>query len=149
MKTTLVPWRERLFRPVSRIEEEMEGLFEKMFGDGSETLPTGAFAPKTDLVETDKAFEVSVDLPGMKPEEVSVELRDGSLWISGEHKEEKEEKEKTYHRIERSHGEFRRIIPLGSNLDPEHVEAAFDSGVLKVTVPKTEVTPTKRIEVKG
>ncbi len=108
-----------------------------------------SFSPTTDLVETENQFEVTVDLPGLKPEEVNVELKDGALWISGKREEEKEEKGKTYHRIERRHGEFRRILPLPSTISEDQVDAKFDSGVLKITVPKCEESKTKHIEVKS
>ena len=107
------------------------------------------FMPTTDVVESENQFEVTVDLPGLKPEEVNVELKNGNLWISGRREEEKEEKGKTYHRIERRHGEFRRMLPLPSTISEEQIEAKFESGVLKVTVPKTEESKTKHIEVKA
>ena len=67
-----------------------------------------------DTNEKEDKFEVTVDLPGLKPEEVEVEFKGDSLWITGERKEEKEKKDKTYHRVERSYGEFRRVLPLPS-----------------------------------
>jgi HSP20 family protein len=90
-----------------------------------------------------------VDLPGLKPKQVTVEFKDGALWITGERKEEKEEKDKTYHRIERSYGEFRRVLPLSSAVKDDEIEAKFTDGVLKVLVPKTEEAKTRRIEVKS
>lgn len=108
----------------------------------------GIFAPKVDVVETDVAFEVAVDLPGIRPEDVDLEMRNGSLCISGENQEEKEEKGKTYHRIERRSGTFRRVIPLTLNVDETKVEASYKDGVLTVTVPKTEEARTKHIQIK-
>ena len=110
--------------------------------------PMAGFTPKLDLVESEGAFEVTVDLPGMKPEEVNVELKNGQLWITGEMKEEKEEEGKTYHRIERHVGEFRRVLPLPTAVKEEEIEAKFTEGVLKITVPKSEEAKTKHIEVK-
>jgi HSP20 family protein len=151
----LVPWRERALFPtterfsrlMNRMEEEMEELVGSFWGgDGLEKL---GFYPTTDVVETEKRFEVTVDLPGLKPEEVNVELKNGELWISGKREEEKEEKGKTYHRIERRHGEFRRVLPLPSAIREEEIEAKFESGVLRITVPKTEEAKSKHIEVKA
>jgi HSP20 family protein len=105
--------------------------------------------PRTDVAESDVAYEVMVELPGMKPEDFHVEVRDGSLWISGEKKEEEEEKGKTFHRVERRCGEFQRVIPLGGHIDEKAIEATYKEGVLKITVPKTEEAKTKRIEVKS
>ncbi|MCA9119117.1 MAG: Hsp20/alpha crystallin family protein [Planctomycetaceae bacterium] len=156
MLRSLVPRRERSLRPTGdrftgmfgQLEQEMRDLMENFWGDGGQ-LATTNFVPSVDVVENEKEFEVTVDLPGLKPEEVKVEFQDGALWITGERKEEKEEKEKTYHRIERSYGEFRRVLPLGSMVKEGEIEAKFTNGVLKVSVPKSEEVRTKRIEVKS
>jgi len=148
---TLVPRRERSLLPttMNRMEEEMESLMERFWGKDEGWVAPPTFSPTVDLVETETQFEVTVDLPGLKPEEVDVELKNGGLWISGKREEEKEENSKTYHRVERRHGEFRRILPLPSTIDEEKVEAKFEDGVLKIFVPKTEEAKPKHIEVKG
>jgi HSP20 family protein len=107
------------------------------------------FLPEANLAETDKAVEVTVELPGMKPEEVKVEIKGEQLWITGEKKEEKEEKGKTFHRVERRAGMFRRIFPLPVEVVQEKVEARFTEGVLKITLPKAEKVAPKQIEVKA
>lgn len=112
-------------------------------------MPKGWFTPQVDVTETETHYEVKVDLPGLKPEEVKVELRNGDLWISGERKEEKEEEGKTFHRIERRHGEFRRVLPLPAEVAQEKIEARVENGVLSVTIPKTEAAPAKKIEVQA
>lgn len=142
------PWRRRFFKPLSRLEEEMETLTNRFFGREMETWGP-YFTPSTDVVETENQFEVTLDLPGMKPEEVKVELTNGDLRISGERKEEKEEKGETFHRTERHYGEFRRTIPLPGNVDREEIEGEYKEGVLKVTIPKTEESKPKHIEVKS
>jgi HSP20 family protein len=86
---------------------------------------------------TCNAFELSIDLPGMKSEEIKVEMRDGSLTISGERKEEKG---KAVHRVERSYGSFCRRIPLPAKLEVGKIEANFADGVLSVTLPESEQT---------
>jgi len=108
----------------------------------------GKFLPEANIVETDKAVEVAVELPGMKPEEVKVEIKEGKLWIVGEKKEEKEEKGKTFHRIERRSGMFRRIFELPAEVVEDKVDARFAEGVLKITLPKAEKAAPKQIEVK-
>lgn len=157
MLGSLIPWKKRPLMPTpgrfSRMMSDVEGEFENLMGkfwgeDGGWLMPEG-FVPKTDVVETEKQFEVTVDLPGLKPEEVDVELKNGELWISGKREEEQEEKGKTYHRIERRHGEFRRVMPLPSTISEEQIAAKFENGVLKVTIPKTEEAKTKHIEVKA
>ena len=143
------PTTDRFSRMLNRWEDEMEDLRKQLWGrDGASLLSTD-YMPKVDFVETEKQFEVTVDLPGLKPEEVSVELKNGELWISGEHKEEKEEKGKTYHRVERHHGEFRRVLAVPNGIDEEAVEAKFEDGVLRVAVPKNEEARPKHIHVKA
>lgn len=147
MLRSMIPWRERVPATFPRFENEMEDLMERFFGNGGE-LGLTRFSPSLNVSETDSAYEVSAELPGLKPEEVNVELKEGSLWISGEKKEETEEKGKTFHRIERRHGEFRRVVQLPGAVQEENVEARFANGVLTVTVPKSEKEKPKRIPVK-
>jgi len=153
MLGSLIPWRTRSLFPASdrftRFEEEMQEMMSRFFpGEEGWMKPMAGFTPKLDLVESEGAFEVTVDLPGMKPEEVNVELKNGQLWITGEMKEEKEEEGKTYHRVERHYGEFRRILPLPTAVKEDEIEAKFTEGVLKITVPKSEEAKAKHIEVK-
>lgn len=134
-----------VFDPFSRMLSEMERFWG---GNGDWLTAGGSTFPKMDVSETETHFEVTVDLPGLKPEEVNVEVKDGDLWISGEREEKKEEKDKTYHRVERHHGEFRRVISLPQSVDTEAIEATFDNGSLHVNVPKREQAKTKSIKVK-
>jgi len=84
----------------------------------------------------------------MKPEDVSVELKGGSLWITGERKHETEESGKTWRRIESRFGRFQKVIPL-DDADAENVDAQFKDGVLNVTLKKVESAKTRKIPVKG
>ncbi len=148
---SLVPWRERSFLPlrmVNRFEDQMEDLMDRFLGGEGGWLRGDGFLPRVDLVENDNQFEVVVDLPGLKPEEVDLELKDGDLWITGKREEETEEKGKTLHRIERRHGSFQRMVPLPKSIDEEKIEARFENGVMKITLPKAEDAKTKHIEVK-
>ncbi|HID22904.1 MAG TPA: Hsp20/alpha crystallin family protein [Planctomycetaceae bacterium] len=149
MTTSLVPFGTR-FGLFDDLRKEMDNLFNRFFAaeDGGELAQLTTWTPRLNLSETDKAYEVTVDLPGMKPEDFQVELKHGDLWITGERKGETEEKGKTWHRVERYYGQFRRVIALGDDVDPEHVEAEYKDGVLRITVPKAESAQTKRIEIK-
>jgi HSP20 family protein len=122
---------------------------EKFFGEEGWNGGIEKFIPRSNLAETEKGFEITVELPGMKPEEFNIEFRNGELWITGEKKEEKEEKGKTFHRVERHFGEFRRVFTLPAAVNEEMVEANYKEGVLHVTVPKAEEAKPKRIAVKG
>jgi HSP20 family protein len=143
----MIPWRERFPVTISRFENEMEDLMERFFGNGGEEWGLTRFTPSLNVAETDLGYEVSIELPGLKPEDVTVELKDGSLWISGKKTEEEEEKGRTFHRMERRHGEFRRVVQLPGTVEEEKVEAKFQDGVLMIKVPKSEEVKPKRIPV--
>jgi HSP20 family protein len=127
----------------------MERLMERFFRSDEEWLPTPRrYLPKLDMVENETGFEIKVDLPGIKPDQVQVDLKRGELWITGQIQEEHEEEGKTYHRLERRRGEFQRVLPLPENVQEEGIEATFEDGVLTIVVPKTEEARPKHIEVK-
>jgi HSP20 family protein len=144
----MIPWRERFPATFPQFENEMENLMERFFGNGGEEWGITRFTPSLNVSETDDGYEVSVELPGLKPDDVKVELSAGSLSISGEKQEKEEEKGKTFHRIERRHGEFRRTIQLPGAVQDDKVEAKFENGVLTIEVPKSEEVKPKRVEVK-
>lgn len=144
------PWADRLPRPLALLERDFGLLMERLFGGSSERYGgSGAFVPSVNLAETENEFEVTLELPGVDRGDVHVELRNGNLWISGEKKEEQEEKGKTFHRVEHAYGDFRRVIPLPGAVDEGGIEACFENGVLKVRLPKTAEAQPKRIEIKG
>jgi len=150
MTRALVPWDVRLPRLFESFRREIDELFDQFFGPWEETREHWpAFSPRANVAETDTHYEVTVDLPGMKPEEFTVELKDNQLWITGERKREHEEKGKTYHRIERLYGQFRRVIPFPAPVNAEKVEAEYKDGVLRILVPKDEAAQPKRIPVKA
>lgn len=106
------------------------------------------WAPSVDIIEASDAFEIKVELPEMKKEDVKVSIEDGELRISGERKQEKEEKGKKYHRTERSYGSFMRSFTLPSNVDDSKLSAEYKEGVLQVRLPKSEQAKPKAIAVK-
>jgi HSP20 family protein len=154
MFRSLIPRRERSLSPMLSprafgwFEGEMDELMDRLFRPEA-GWPTSGFEPSVNLVEKEGLWEVTADLPGLKPEDVTVEFKDDQLWISGKREEEKEEKEPTYHRMERRYGEFRRVLPLPKAVDANAIEAKFENGVLTVSVPKSEETKPKHIEVKA
>jgi len=148
MLRSMIPWRERFPATFSRFENEVGDLMERFF-DTEEDWALTRFTPALNLSEMENEYQMTVELPGMEREQVNVEIKDGNLWISGKKHEEKEEKEKTFHRIERRHGEFRRLIHLPGTVKEDKVEAKFTDGVLTITVPKSEEAKPKRIPVKA
>lgn len=117
-----------LTSPARRMGESLASLFPQ----ASEL----ARMPAIDVNETAKAFEVTAELPGMTEDDVKVDLTDSILTISGEKKEEKEEKKKGYQYSERRYGSFERTLPVPNGVDTAKVAADFKNGVLTVTLPK-------------
>jgi HSP20 family protein len=123
-----------------------EEEFDRLMGRAASR---NAWVPALDVRETEDRFEVTVDLPGLEPDKVNVTFEDGMLTITGSREFSAEEKEATYHRIERSFGTFARTIRLPRTADVEKIDASFDKGVLSVTVPKVEAAKPRQIEVRG
>jgi len=107
-----------------------------------------SWEPPVDIQETEKEFVLKADLPDVKKEDVKVEFEDGVLTFEGERKQEKEEKGKRFHKIERSYGKFVRRFALPTDVDGAHAKADFKDGVLNVHLPKTAEAKAKTIEVK-
>ncbi|MEZ6142838.1 MAG: Hsp20/alpha crystallin family protein [Zavarzinella sp.] len=145
----VVRWTENPLRWVDALHQQMDDVFNRVYQDGSEVAKASTWAPRLDLVETEGAYEVKVDLPGIAPENVEVNLNDNVLTIQGERKVETENKEKNYHRIERVSGTFYRAITLPAKVDDEAVQASFEHGVLHVVVPKKPESRGKRITVQA
>jgi HSP20 family protein len=128
------------FALVNRVTSDFERMFEgsdwPVFR-GRSLGESAAWSPSLDLVEKDKRLIARVDLPGMKKEDVKVEVAEGYLTISGERKHETEEKKENFYRCEREYGSFYRAIPLPEDAQVEEVKAAFNNGVLEVSVPLT------------
>jgi HSP20 family protein len=145
----MIPFTRRLPWPVETFEGEFANALERLFNPEEVFNGIEKFAPVCNLAETENHYEVTVELPGMKPEEFNVELRNGELWITGERKEEKEEKGKTWHRMERRYGEFRRVFRLPLAVEAEKVTAEYKEGILRIAVPKVAEAKPKRVEVKA
>lgn len=125
------------------------GLTAPRTGNGDkEAMTITEWAPSVDIIEDDKEWLVKADLPEVKKEDVKVTVENGVLAITGERKFEKEEKDKKYHRIERSYGNFLRSFTLPDAADSGKVTAEFKDGVLKVHLPKSEKAKPKSVEVK-
>jgi HSP20 family protein len=141
--------------PISSLRGELDRLFEDVLGDGFHvpSLPaafgTKALVPAMDVTERADAYVAELELPGLKPEDFHVELQDGVLSIRGERKQEKEEKGRRFHRTERVHGSFERRIALPTAVDADQVAAAYEDGVLTVTVPKVAGPKPRRVEVQS
>lgn len=104
--------------------------------------------PAFDISENEKEYIVTAELPGMEVKDIDVTLSDGVLTVKGEKKKEHEDKGKDYHRIERTYGSFHRSFSIPGKVKTDSVDANYKDGVLKLTLPKTEESEAKKIEVK-
>jgi HSP20 family protein len=128
--------------PFSR---EVDRLFDSFFGQSDRGARR--WIPPMDLVEVDDHFVLKADLPGLRDEDVSIEVQDGTLKISGERKEEHEQSERGWYRIERSFGSFARSLSLPDGIVADGIKAEFHDGVLEVRIPKPEERKPRRIEI--
>jgi HSP20 family protein len=113
-----------------------------------EVIATGDWAPRVDVAETDKAFEIMAEIPGVNKESVKVTVHNGVLTFQGERKQEKEEKGKKFLRVERYYGSFTRSFTLPDNVDETKISASFKDGMLNLQIQKTEEVKPKSIEIK-
>jgi HSP20 family protein len=132
--------------PFTSLQHEFEDLFGRLQSNfnGGELM-----MPSMDLSETDSEFQVRVDIPGFKPEQIEIEVVNNSLKIKGEMKEENEEKDRTFHRVERNSGSFSRMITLPAPVMEDKVLAECQDGILTVTLPKVEKVKTQKIKVQA
>jgi len=163
----LLPWnRDKERYAIQRSDEldpldfqrQMNRMFDTFFDEPfrpgmlrplSET--SGNFAPRLDISETDTEIRINADLPGMDENDIHLTLENNELTISGEKKTEKEEKGRTFHRLERRYGSFTRTIDLPIEVNIDQIDASFKKGVLVVTIPKPKetVSQRKRIPIKA
>ncbi len=134
------------FRDMLSLRADMDRLFKSLFGEIPEERE-GFWAPVLDIEEDSDNIMVRAEIPGMKKEDIKVSVRNNVLTISGERKQEKEMKNKTYHRVERYYGKFRRTITLPSEVETDQIKASYKDGVLMVTLPKPESKKPQQIDV--
>ena len=134
-------------REIESLQSDMNRLFDGFFGPRGNGQGARQWLPPMDLVEVDGDLVLRADLPGVKEDDVAIEIRDGVLTISGQRNAEHEDKREGYHRVERAFGSFSRSLSLPKGIDADAVTASFDRGVLEVRVPKPEERKPKRIEI--
>jgi HSP20 family protein len=137
------------FRDLMSIQNELNRLFGRTYA-GSEGGPSsGSWMPALDVFETQDKFVVTVELPGVNPDEVDVAVEDSTLTITGERKFYDNVSDEAFHRVERRYGSFARSLSLPQTADAERIEASFDRGVLTIEVPKVEQAKPKRIQIRA
>jgi len=138
-------------REINSLQSEMNRLFNTFFdtptSSNGRALPR--WVPAMDLVETEDHFVLRADLPGLAEDDVSIELEDNVLTVSGERRTDDEDRKEGYYRVERAYGAFSRQLTLPEGVDADAVEAAFDKGVLEVRIPKPEQRKPRKVEIKA
>jgi HSP20 family protein len=130
---------EALIEPLSRLRSEVDRLFDDFpsrWPTVRFTLPSGLLVPAIEMTETEKAFKLSVEVPGMDATDIEMHVYDGAIYISGEKKAQRDDEEKGYSYSERSYGSFERRIKLPPGADAKGIKATVRNGVLQIIVPK-------------
>jgi len=135
------------FREMERLQRQMNRLYAESFAPGLGLWRPGVY-PLVNISEDHDYYYVRAELPGVKPEDLEITVREGNLILRGERKIPTEEKQVNYHRRERESGFFRRVLGLPGPVNPEKVEAAFKDGILTIKLAKPEEIKPRRIEVK-
>jgi len=145
MARNLMPW-----TGMASLKEEMDRLFDR-FGAPRwpEVFGAGEWSPSLDVSETKDALVVKLEVPGLDPADITLELQENILTIKGEKKQEKEEKDERYHRVERTYGTFARSVRLPVAVDGARVVATFKNGLLSVTLAKTAAAKANPIPIKA
>jgi len=150
----LIPWRSlRDFDPFEEwgtIQDRINRLFEETFGRypvGKRESLERTWSPVVDIYEEKDNIIVKAELPGIKKEDVSIEIKNNVLTISGERKHEAEKKKENYHRIERYYGKFSRSFTLPETVQVDKVKASYKDGILEITLPKAEEAKPKSIPI--
>jgi HSP20 family protein len=137
------------FQDLQSFRDEMNRTLGRWFSREEGDEPAARrWMPALDVTESKDAYHIDVEVPGMRPEDINVTVDQGMLTVQGERRSEEEKGDRSYHRVERRYGAFRRSISLPRDVDASRVQASYDNGVLRLEVPKAEGSQAKRIEVK-
>jgi HSP20 family protein len=137
------------FRDVLALQNRMNSLFQDFNrqADGGETMSTAAFVPPVDIYEDEHNIVLKLEVPGVKENELDIQLENNVLTVRGERKFEKEEKEENFHRVERRYGSFYRSFTIPNTVNSENVKASYDAGVLRIELEKRAEAKPKQIKV--
>lgn len=138
------------FRDLMTIQDRMNRLFEQTLSrtqGEAEGITPSTWAPAVDILETPDSIVMKAELPGLKKEDIDIQVRDNTLTLRGERRFDKEEKQENYLRIERAYGSFQRAFTLPTTIQQERIRAVFRDGVLELTLPKAEEAKPKQIQI--
>jgi len=144
---TLVRWRPA--GDVVNLHDEMNRLFDEVWRRSQLRSGTAPWVPSVDLMENEAEIRLVAELPGIPREDVKISLTDNILTVRGEKKAQAEEKNESWHLVERSYGSFERSFNLAGPVDASKVKAKFENGLLIVTLPKSEESRPREIRIEG
>jgi HSP20 family protein len=130
----------RSVNPIQEWEKEVEKIFDGFGGDAR-------FSPACEILDEDKHFTLSLDVPGLRREDLDIEVKDNQLYISGERKSENKAEKNNVLRSERRYGKFSRVFTLPLNVKTDAISARFENGVLELSIPKEEKSQPKKITI--
>jgi len=145
----LITWRTNIEQVLKDFQSDVNYLIEHYSAPESTIEKMGLMLPRINLAESETAYEVTVEMPGMEAEEINVEIKENELWITGERKQQKQEGNKIFSCVENRYGRFQRVVPFTSAIQEDQVEADYTNGVLSITIPKSEKVQTTRIDLKN
>lgn len=134
---------ERLNTLPMSFSDMIDDFFNRAMGRGADF-----FRPEMNVSESDDHFEITLEIPGVKKEDMEVSLEDNLLTIRGERRLEEEEKDRQYRHVESHYGTFERTLPLPETIDEESIEAKYENGVLTILIEKTEDNVSRKIDIK-
>jgi HSP20 family protein len=135
------------FRDVLTLQNRLNSLFQDYGRSENDLVSTAAFVPPVDIYEDEHKIVLKLEAPGLKQEDLDIQIENNTLTVKGERKFEKEEKEENFHRIERRYGSFFRSFTVPNTVNPEAVKASYDAGVLRVELEKRAEAKPKQIKV--
>jgi len=129
-------------------QNDFDRLFNSFINIPEEETSLSTFSPSVDIEEKEKEFRIIAELPGLNKEEITINIKDNLLSISGEKKQEKKTEDENYHRTERIFGSFQRTFRLPEYADQDNIAAEYKNGILNVSIPKLEESISKNVEIK-
>ncbi len=135
-------------RSARTLQDELDRLFDGVLSPRTDESVATMWTPRIDLAESDEAYRLEVDVPGMSREDINISFHDQMLSVSGERKSDSKKENGEYVRVERQYGNFYRSFTLPKSVDADKIAAQYENGVLIITVPKAEESKPRRIDVK-
>src|SRR5215470_11985594 len=139
------------YREIATLQDRLNRVFGSAFGrtERDDEMSLAAWAPPVDIAEEKDRIVITAELPGFREDEIEIQSENGMLTLRGERKFEKESDGKSYHRVERSYGQFVRSFALPNNVDRERIRADFSNGLLRIELPKREDAKPRQIKITG